>query len=311
MSESINNKFRILSLDGGGAKGVYTLGVLEEVERACGHYLYKEFELIYGTSTGAIIAALLGLGLSVSDVKAHYFQIVPDVMRFKRAKNRSAALRLHAERVFGSTKFDSFKTDVGIVTTEYDLARPMIFKSSKAQAHGMAASFEPGFGCTIADALRASSAAYPFFEKVTLKTTNQGQPTLIDGGFIANNPTLLAIADAVKAYQIPKERIKVLSVGTGIYNEPRPSLGHRILFSLQYAKLAIKVIQANTNTVEQLRSILFRDVETIRINDAFPQAEYMTDLLESDPDKLQKLNRLGRESFSKFERELRVMFGWA
>ena len=54
--------FRILSLDGGGAKGFYTLGALKEIEALVECRLGEKFDLIYGTSTGAIIAALLGLG---------------------------------------------------------------------------------------------------------------------------------------------------------------------------------------------------------------------------------------------------------
>jgi patatin-like phospholipase/acyl hydrolase len=53
---------RILSLDGGGAKGFYTLGVLREIEGMIKCPLFERFDLIFGTSTGAIIAALLALG---------------------------------------------------------------------------------------------------------------------------------------------------------------------------------------------------------------------------------------------------------
>ena len=52
-----SNLFRVLSLDGGGAKGFYTLGALKEIEALVGCHLCKKFDLIYGTSTGAIIAA--------------------------------------------------------------------------------------------------------------------------------------------------------------------------------------------------------------------------------------------------------------
>ena len=57
---SADNPCRVLSLDGGGAKGFYTLGVLKEIEALVGMRLCEKFDLIYGTSTGAIIAALLG-----------------------------------------------------------------------------------------------------------------------------------------------------------------------------------------------------------------------------------------------------------
>jgi predicted acylesterase/phospholipase RssA len=60
--------YRILSLDGGGAKGFYTLGVLREVEGLVGARLHEKFDLIFGTSTGAIIAAMLALGHSIEPV---------------------------------------------------------------------------------------------------------------------------------------------------------------------------------------------------------------------------------------------------
>ena len=54
--------FYILSLDGGGSLGVYTLGILVELERLVGTKLLNIFDLVYGTSTGAIIASLVALG---------------------------------------------------------------------------------------------------------------------------------------------------------------------------------------------------------------------------------------------------------
>ena len=57
-----NRPFRVLSLDGGGSKGVYTLGVLKEVEAIVKAPLCNVFDLVFGTSTGSIIAALIALG---------------------------------------------------------------------------------------------------------------------------------------------------------------------------------------------------------------------------------------------------------
>lgn len=302
--------FRILSLDGGGSKGVYSLGILKEVEALAKRRLCEEFDLIYGTSTGSIIAALLALGHSVDEVTKSYFDLIPEVMQHKRKSARSAALKRCANQILGDKRFDAFLTDVGIVTIHYNETRPMIFKSSVKQAHGRYSTFQPGFGCTIAEAVIASSAAFPFFERAKVVTSNQGEPELIDGGFVANNPTLLAIADAVKAYKVEKENIKVLSLGTGIFKEPQPKIFYRILFSFSFAQLALKVLEANTLTIEQLRLILFPDIPCVRINEAYPQKDFETDLLESDPDKLKKLNVLGRESFAKHERSLKDIFGW-
>ena len=302
--------FCILSLDGGGSKGVYTLGVLKEVEALAGGSLWEKFDLIYGTSTGAIIAALLAIGLETEEITDIYFKLIPDVMGHKLLWGRSAALKRNAIEVFGNKKFDAFKTDVGIVATNFGLGKPMIFKTSVKQAHGRASTFVPGFGCTIADALMASSAAYPFFTRQRIETTNQRRQEVLDGGFVGNNPTLFAIADAVHAFKIPKEKLKVLSIGVGIYNEPRRNPVWRFVLNCWPLYFTRRMLETSSITIEELRKILFPELKAIRINDAFPQSEYATDLLESDLDKLQKLNSLGRESFGNHESELKGLFGW-
>ncbi|MDO9370829.1 MAG: patatin-like phospholipase family protein [Sphingopyxis sp.] len=62
-----DNPCRILSLDGGGAKGFYTLGVLRGLEGMLGKPLSERFDLVFGTSTGSIIAALICLGYSIDE----------------------------------------------------------------------------------------------------------------------------------------------------------------------------------------------------------------------------------------------------
>lgn len=159
-TEQETKPYRILSLDGGGAKGFYSLGVLKEIEGMIGCRLHERFDLVFGTSTGAIIAALVALGHSVDEIHELYKEHVPTVMQRKSALEKSKALSELAVAVFGEKKFDAVKTGVGIVTTKWVIERPMIFKGSVAQAHGRIGTFAPGFGCTIADAVEASCSAY-------------------------------------------------------------------------------------------------------------------------------------------------------
>lgn len=307
---SDRSDFRILSLDGGGSKGVYTLGVLKEIEALTKRSLHEEFDLIYGTSTGSIIASLIALEENIEQISETYFKIIPDVMKHKTPRGRSDALARHAKNVFQEKKFDQFKTDIGIVATNFEYEKPMIFKSSLSQAHGMKNTFTPGFGCTISEAVVSSCSAFPFFPKNKVQTENQGESILIDGGFVANNPTLFAIADAVKAYGKEKSQIKVLSIGVGIYNEPQRKLYYDILFKFWPFYLIPKMLNSSTNTIEQLRYVLFPDIPCVRINESFPQKEYETDLLESDIEKLQKIQTLGRSSFGKYEKDVKSTFGW-
>ncbi len=297
--------FRVLSLDGGGSKGVYTLGVLKEVEAAAGKPRCEVFDLVFGTSTGSIIAALIALGYRISEIETLYFELIPEVMSNGTAAGRTNALNAQAEKVFQKKTFAEFKIPIGIVCANCDLERPMIFKSTVQQSHGRAATFKPGFGCTIAEAVVASCSAYPFFQMITVKTENQGSPLLMDGGYVANNPTLFALADAHQAFQKSYAEIVVLSVGVGTYNEPRRSFMHKLLFSIWPFRHIAKMFNISSTTIEQLRVVLFPQVPCVRISEAYPQPEYATDLLEADTTKLRKLFTLGRESYGKYERDVR------
>jgi predicted acylesterase/phospholipase RssA len=304
---AVDQACKLLSLDGGGAKGFYTLGVLKEIEALCGRPLCEEFDLIFGTSTGAIIAALLAMGSSVDDIHALYKEHVPTVMRRRSARGKSAALSHLAVTVFGNRKFTDMKTGVGIVATRWDFEKPMIFKTSVAQAHGRENTFVPGFGCSVADAVRASCSAYPFFEKAALTTRKGDVVTLIDGGYCANNPTLYAIADAVNALEKPRTSLRVVSIGVGIYPEPK-RWGLAWLFRrLLSVQLLQKTLNVNTLSMEQLRTVLFNDVRTVRVNDTFERPEMATDLMESNLTKLNMLYQRGGESFAKHERDLRTL----
>ncbi len=298
---------RVLSLDGGGAKGFYTLGVLREIEGMIGCPLYERFGLVFGTSTGAIIAALIALGYRVDDIHALYKEHVPRIMQAKRPGDKSQALEELAKEVFGDKKFDAVQTDVGIVTTKWVIERPMIFKSSIAQAHGRTGTFSPGFGCTIGDAVQASCSAFPFFNRKIVTTEVGDRVELVDGGYCANNPTLYAVADAIMALKVASENLRVVSVGVGVYPEPKPSLLSKMRWAkyLLSVQLLQKTLEINTQSMDQLRVILFKQIATIRISDTFEKPEMATDLFEHDLQKLNILRQRGGESFASREAQLR------
>ena len=297
---------RVLTLDGGGAKGFYTLGVLKEIEAMIGCPLHQKFDLVFGTSTGAIIASLIALGHTVDSILNLYRKHVPTVMSQKTAPARSQALKNLASEIFSDATFSDVKTGIGIVTAKWLTERPMIFKGSVAQAHGRVGTFVPGFGVSIADAVKASCSAYPFFERTIVRTSMGEDIELIDGGYCANNPTLYAIADAVHALQSDRKDIRLVSVGVGVYPDPKPTLLMRLAKKyLVSVQLLQKTLEINTQSMDQLRQILFHDIPTIRISDSFVTPEMATDLLEHDLKKLDILFQRGRESFASREKQLR------
>lgn len=303
--------FRVLSLDGGGAKGFYTIGVLKEVEALIGKPLYQHFDLVYGTSTGAIIAALICLGKSSDEILALYKTHVVKIMARRSRTGKSAALAELAKEVFGDTTFEAVQTRIGIVASRWMEERPMIFKADINQAFGRQSTFKPGFGAKIGDAVVASCSAYPFFEK-QIVTTSQGNVELVDGGYCANNPTLYAIADATVSLAIPHNRVRVLSIGVGEYPAPEKPLWspHRYVNRWWLVKLLQKTFEFNTKSLEQLRAVMFKDIQAVRINDAYTQPEMATDMFEHNLGKLDVLWQRGQESFAKHEEALKKLLLW-
>ena len=309
MSESAtqSNTFKILSLDGGGSKGLYTLGVLREIEAMLPNRIHETFDLIFGTSTGSIIAALLSLGRSVEEIHELYVECIPTIMRAKTPAAKSATLHNVGRRVFGNAGFGEVQTNVGIVATKWQIEAPMIFKSNVAQAHGRAATFVPGFGCLIVEAVEASCSAFPFFHKKTLTTSSGDVVELVDGGYCANNPTLYAMADATVSLHNSPDRCRVLSIGCGQYPMPRRGLVSRVKRRLLPVQLLQKTVDVNAASMDTLRTLLFARVPTVRISDTFDKPEMATDMFEHDLKKLNLLRQQGAESFARREQDIRML----
>src|SRR5690606_22250794 len=299
-----NAELNILVLDGGGSKGVYTLGVLKELELKLGSPLCDHFGLIFGTSTGSIIAALIGLGHKISEIEDLYLSLIPEIMGKGSRSGKSAAMEDQAKKVFGNRKFDSFKTNIGIVALNYETQMPIIFKTNIEQAHGMKQSFKAGFGCTIETAVRCSSAAYPFFDKMKIKTENHGEIAVIDGCSMANNPTLYSVIDAYKALGYQESKSHLLNVGVGEYIEKSSGIRSKILRKFGFLQFVERVLTANTKSNTLLAKLLFPELDMLRISDSFPEPKHGTNMFESDSKKLNKMIQLGRSSYAKYEKEI-------
>jgi hypothetical protein len=164
----------------------------------------------------------------------------------------------------------------------------------------------PGFGCRLGDAVEASCSAYPFFRKKIVTTSMGEQIALVDGGYCANNPTLYAIADATNALKVPLEHIRVVNIGVGEYPAPSRWLLHprRLMGYLFTVRLLQKAMEINTQSMDQLRTVLFGALRTVRISNAYTQPEMAADMFEHDLRKLDLLWQRGRESYRGHQRAL-------
>ena len=296
---------RVLCLDGGGSKGIYTLGILYELEALLGTPLYEHFDRLYGTSTGSIIATSIALGMRVDEIRRLYTATIPRVMAswLRHRRDRTLATALHD--AFGERKADSLLCPLVVACTDWHHGKIVLFKSESRLAHSGTLTFQPFFGCTLADAIAASCSAYPLFAPKKLLTTH-GEMTLVDGGFVANNPALLAYTDIRRENGAPIHETRILSLGTGRFP---PRLPHRgLLQFLPYvaARTLIELqLAAAADYAEKTVDIVYGS-RMCRINDAFQESACATNLLERRSQVLELMFRKGRESFRTHEARLRA-----
>lgn len=306
----MNNAFNVLTLDGGGSKGIYSLGILHEVEAKLKSPLVNHFEMFYGTSTGAIIATLLAKGKTVEYIRNLYLERIPSVMAHLFPYQRTRALRAVLTDEFKDDTFDSIQKPIGIVSTSLDERKVKIFKSSSSTAQGRKESFKPAWGFTVVDALMASCAATPFFEKIQLENIKEGiNFSLMDGGFSANNPTLFALIDTLRALKIQRDKVRVLNIGTG--NFPYRLSPQMVCSGFEHVlsrNLISEILDVSSNTTGLITQFLLEDIKILRISDSFTQPSLKTNLLENDKIKLSKMFDQGKTSFGKKEAEFDKYF---
>ena len=207
-----------------------------------------------------------------------------------------------------NVNFENLNVSLGIVSTNLSDKKPLIFKSLRNQAHGMKHSFVPGFGNSLAKAIQSSCSAYPFFEPVDIEIDKHITKKVIDGGFVANNPSLYALVDLKESLKISENRIKFISIGTGNYPESYPFYSYpQGLFLYPNLEMISMQFSSNSNAIEVLFKLMSKNIHSLRINDTFNQPELSTSLFESDTKKLNVLFGKGKDSFASSEKEFRAI----
>lgn len=204
---------KILSIDGGGIKGVFPASFLAVVEETTGKKISDYFDLIVGTSTGGIIALGLGMGFSAREILEFYEELGPDVfkgntfMRFLRSigisKYDNVALRKALEKKFADKKLGESKNRLVIPSLNLENGEVHVYKTSHHQR------FQRDYKEKVVDVALATSAAPTYFPTYS---SASGIP-LVDGGLWANNPVGLAVVEAIGVLEWPRDDLKVLSIG--------------------------------------------------------------------------------------------------
>jgi patatin-like phospholipase/acyl hydrolase len=213
---------RILSIDGGGIRGLIPSLVLAEIETKSGKTVAECFDLIAGTSTGGILA----LGFSRDDGTGHAKYSAKDLARIYRKRGKDIfsrslwkgvssvggfgdelysheGLESVLKEYFGDEPLGSCLTRTLITSYDIESRRPLFFKSWKPEHRSV----------LVREAARATSAAPTFFEPARV-TVDGARKALVDGGVFMNSPAVSAYAEARRLFPDDDE-IVVVSIGTG------------------------------------------------------------------------------------------------
>jgi hypothetical protein len=233
---------RLLALDGGGVRGIITVAFLERIEVVLAEHtgspvrLGDWFDLVGGTSTGAVIAGALALGHTTDDLKEFYLERAQLALRrpFWRvmglqAKFHSRGLRQEIERVVGERTLDTedLITGLCVLAKRMDTGSPWIVANNPRAPYWETPRDNSYIGnrhYRLVNLVRASTAAPAYFDPELLPIIDGATDGLfIDGGVTPHqNPALaLFLMTQLKAYGLcwptGPDRFLALSIGTGSY----------------------------------------------------------------------------------------------
>ena len=204
--------FRILSLSGGGVRGIFQAVYLKHLEKQSGKPLLSQFDLMSGTSTGSILTIAIALGESIDRVIDIYKNESGDIFSprvlsgFRKGpRYQQQKLRAQLENIFNNRQMRDVKTNVVVTATGSDNYSHRVFSSQPVS----------GFDdrqLSLVDIVLASCAAPTYFSPVEPASSERAY---IDGGLWANTPSLVSVLWAHHHLGVPFENMRVVSIGTG------------------------------------------------------------------------------------------------
>ena len=249
--------FHILALDGGGTRGIYTAHLLAKIEQAFGTHIRTCFDLIAGTSTGAIIAGAAVSDIPMTEIVELFETETPYI--FKRrwyriplflSKYPNQKLAEIIAKHLPATPLGEIETPLIITSSEIAKSEVHIFRSNYRSRDSEITPTDKDV--SLRDAILASCAAPTFFAPKSVDNF-----LLADGGLWANNPSTVAFTEALSVFGKSSQEIRMLSVGTGhSINMYRNRRGWGFITGWGGAKLTSYVMtlqsQASANTAKLL-----------------------------------------------------------
>lgn len=218
----MEDRFNILSLSGGGVRGIYTSQVIFELETRFSTQMHKHVDLFCGTSIGGILAIGLAAEIPANELlgklKKHRKLIFPEQKNYcyipfsgKIAgfiKNLflpqfdPKALKRVLVKIFGTKKIKDLKHNILVPSIDYTTGTLRSFKTPHSS------NFYQDQNHSLVDVCLATAAAPTYFPNHEI-----GSNRYVDAGIVINNPMLMGLIEAQSVFKIPLNKIHILSIG--------------------------------------------------------------------------------------------------
>ncbi len=278
----------ILSIDGGGIRGIIPAVVLAEIERRTGKLIVELFDLVAGTSTGGILAVGLTVPTAGGDPKFRSVDLIELYERhgseiFHRVAWRQALAWVRGpvyspaalERVLAEYAGDSMLSEAvtGLLVTSWELRTRTAWFFRRAQART-----DPSKDILMRDIARATSAAPTYFPPLRRPAPDDsGDYALVDGGVFANNPGMAAWVDAHEGVK-PGQKVFMVSLGTGSVDDPITYAQGRAWGKISWAQPVIGVVlDGASDTAEHELGQLLKPPDYYRFQTPIPKANRQMD----------------------------------
>ena len=267
MRTSNDKQFNILSLDGGGVRGIFSAHLLDLMNSRLNIDIYSKFDLVVGTSTGSIVATFVATRKCLSDLVKEFEQNAPKIFKsrifskgFCRSKYDGKVLETFLKKNFEDQKLGEIETPLIINATNVSTGDVHVFKSAY-QNKVRNGDYARDGDVFLYKAILASCSAPTYFDPV-----NVSESILCDGGVWANNPAMVGYADAIRNFKATSDGIRILSIGTGrAGNFYLPSKNWGILTGWGRVKFVDFAMLTQTQHAENCAKLILGD-NYLRIN---------------------------------------------
>ena len=282
------NAKRILSLDGGGIRGLLSCGILKSIEdtlrarvkdecKRKAFVLADYYDLIVGTSTGAIIAVWLALGKSVKDLEQLYKDLGPEVFgKPKHLIGKFLISHFDGQRLDDILEWElatkslnsrELRTGFGVTTKRMDTAAAWVVSNNpKAPFWDGSNTSHPNADILLRDLVRSSAAAPAYFDHIAVRIerdANLAPGAFMDGAVAGhNNPSLAFLLHVTTPalglqWQTGDDKLLITSVGTG---EFRDRLSSNRLKWMPAAHTAIRSLASSIQDVSKNQLMILQSL---------------------------------------------------